>query len=305
MANVPAPEFQKLWTNHIECLRRECQDAIQKYPDTAGVMERVHRVLVDIARLAGCTPISVGQRPKWDEIVKTAAETSRNLHQLLVGKPLYSALQGVYAQVLIDLKGVLQESAAKGDAAFTSVSGTEGNEFREQRRRKRNYSEIPENKSKKPTTALNDPRLRRQQEIPTRNFFDILRTTEMEKSQSDAADHSTTNQQELTPTNRTGRPPPIVLTSQVNLIEIQKRLKSVTKGDLELRSTKNGTRVVTKEMADFSATKSHSDTQNLQYFIFYPKFQKPIKAVILLPPNTPAEDISDGLVDLGYGVISV
>jgi hypothetical protein len=87
---------------------------------------------------------------------------------------------------------------------------------------------------------------------------------------------------------------------------MQKRLKSVTKIDFELRSTKNGTRVVTKEMADFSAIKLHFDTQNLQYFTFYPKFQKPIKAVMRhLPPNTPAEDISYGLVDLGYDVIRV
>jgi hypothetical protein len=129
---------------------------------------------------------------------------------------------------------------------------------------------------------------------------------EVETSQSDPADDSTTNQQELQPTNKTGRPPPIVLTSQVNLIQLQKCLKSVTKSDFELRSTKNGTRVVTKEMADFSAIKSHFDTQNLQYFTFYLKFQKPIKAVIRhLPSNTPAEDISDGLVDLGYDIISV
>jgi hypothetical protein len=144
---------------------------------------------------------------------------------------LCSALQGVYTEVLIDLKAlprVLRRA---------HVSGTEGNELRE-KKRKRNYSEIPENKPKKPTTALNDPRLRRQQESPTRNFFAPLRITEMETSQSDATDDSTTNQQELAPTNKRGRPPPIVLTLQVNLILMQERLKSVTKGDFELRSTK-------------------------------------------------------------------
>jgi hypothetical protein len=56
MANVPVPEFKKLWTSQIDCLRRECQDAIQKYPDAADVMERVHRVVVDIVRLAGLYP---------------------------------------------------------------------------------------------------------------------------------------------------------------------------------------------------------------------------------------------------------
>jgi hypothetical protein len=90
-------------------------------------MERVHRVLVDIANIAGRTRNSVGQSPKWNEIVETAAEESRNFRQLLFGRPLYSALRGVYAVILNDLKGVLQESAAKSDAPCTSVVGKEEN----------------------------------------------------------------------------------------------------------------------------------------------------------------------------------
>jgi hypothetical protein len=59
-------------------------------------------------------------------------------------------------------------------------------------------------------------------------------------------------------------------------------------------------------MADFSAFKSYLENNNLAYFTYYPKYLKPIKAVIRhLPLNTPAEDISDGLVSLGFDVISV
>jgi hypothetical protein len=59
-------------------------------------------------------------------------------------------------------------------------------------------------------------------------------------------------------------------------------------------------------MADFSAVRSHLEYHNVAYFTFYPKSQKPIKAVIChLPLNTPAEDISDGLVNLGFDVTSV
>jgi hypothetical protein len=83
-------------------------------------------------------------------------------------------------------------------------------------------------------------------------------------------------------------------------------MKSLCKGSFEFRSTKNGTRVVTKEMADFAAIRSYFDSQNLHYFTFYPKSQKPIKAVIRhLPLSTPAEDISDGLVNLRFDIISV
>jgi hypothetical protein len=61
-----------------------------------------------------------------------------------------------------------------------------------------------------------------------------------------------------------------------------------------------------KKTADFTATRSHFGSHNLPYFTFYPKSQKPVKVVIRqLPVSTPAEDISEGLVDLGFDVISV
>jgi hypothetical protein len=59
-------------------------------------------------------------------------------------------------------------------------------------------------------------------------------------------------------------------------------------------------------MEDFQAIKSHLEENNLSFFTFYTKTEKPIKAVIRhLPHNTPANDICDGLVSLGFDVISV
>jgi hypothetical protein len=53
-------------------------------------------------------------------------------------------------------------------------------------------------------------------------------------------------------------------------------------------------------MADFSDIKKYLEKTNLPYYSYFPKLEKPVKAVIRhLPPNTPAEDISDGLVSLG------
>jgi hypothetical protein len=83
-----------------------------------------------------------------------------------------------------------------------------------------------------------------------------------------------------------------MLSAKTNLIHLQKQLKNVVKADFEFRNTRNGTRVITKGMADFEAVKSHLSNNNLSYFSFFPKTQKPIKAVIRhLPPDTPAEDI--------------
>jgi hypothetical protein len=45
---------------------------------------------------------------------------------------------------------------------------------------------------------------------------------------------------------KTGRPPPVVLTSATNLIQLQKQLKGVVKDNFEFRSTRNGNRAITK-----------------------------------------------------------
>jgi hypothetical protein len=103
-----------------------------------------------------------------------------------------------------------------------------------------------------------------------------------------------------------GRPPPIILTTPTNLIQLQKQLKNVVPETFEFHNTRNGTRVLTKSLADFQSVKSYFDLRQLSYFSFFSKSEKPIKAVIRhLPINTPAEDISDGLVNLAFDVISV
>jgi hypothetical protein len=59
-------------------------------------------------------------------------------------------------------------------------------------------------------------------------------------------------------------------------------------------------------MADYSPIKEYLSSQNLNYFTFYSKSLKPIKAVIRhLPGNTPVEEIYEGLVELGIDILSV
>jgi hypothetical protein len=80
------------------------------------------------------------------------ADTRRNLHQLLKGKQLYSALYGVYTEVLYDLTAVLKESAGEGETADTSITGPPSiEEFREQRRRTRKPTDDTDKRAKKPT----------------------------------------------------------------------------------------------------------------------------------------------------------
>jgi hypothetical protein len=79
-----------------------------------------------------------------------------------------------------------------------------------------------------------------------------------------------------------------------------------SKKTFEFCNTRNGTRVITKTLADFTASRSTLATHNLSYFTSYPKSLKPIKALVChLPISTPAENISDGLVSLGFDIISI
>jgi hypothetical protein len=50
--------------------------------------------------------------------------------------------------------------------------------------------------------------------------------------------------------------------------------------------------------------KFYLEKNNLHRFTFSPNSEKPVKAVIRhLPPDTPVEDISNSLEDLGFNVI--
>jgi hypothetical protein len=175
--------------------------------------------------------------------------------------------------------------------------------FKEVRRRKQHSTnKTAPNSMKAVLTALSAAVDTPPKEVATWNFFVPLRVGD---TGSDSANSEATPREAAAPA-KTGRPPPIVLTSAVNLILLQKHLKGVVIENFEFRGTRNGTRVITRNMVDFESVKSHFDSQNLSYYSFFPKSEKPIKAVIRhLPHNTLAEDTSDALVSLGFNVVSV
>jgi hypothetical protein len=89
-------------------------------------------------------------------------------------------------------------------------------------------------------------------------------------------------------------------------MKLQRQIRDVVRGNFEFRNTRSETRIFTKQMEDFSAIKKHLESTNLSYFTYFPKSEKPIKAVIRhRSSNTPAQDIRDGLTDLGFDIISV
>jgi hypothetical protein len=140
---------------------------------------------------------------------------------------------------------VLKESAAKGVTAKTRITPPPPiEEFREQRRRKWKPTDDTGKRAKKPTTSTtgdNDPQSQLKPEVQTRNFFAPLRSIEIEADHGDDADDTTERQQHQASSSQAGRQPPIVLTCQVNLIQLQRHLKGLLKGDFGFRDTRHGT----------------------------------------------------------------
>jgi hypothetical protein len=175
------------------------------------------------------------------------------------------------------LKALLKVSTT---TTQTAKKPTQEEGFQEVRRRKRHSSKRGSPNSK----DIGDRSNTTPKTVPTRNFFAPLRTASMD---TEASDTEESPQEEATP-GKTGRPPPNVITTIVNLLQLQKLIKSVVKKNFEIRNTRNRTRVKTKTLWDFVAVKSYLrvETHNLHYFTFHP-----IKAVIRqLPLNTPAQD---------------
>jgi hypothetical protein len=112
------------------------------------------------------------------------------------------------------------------------------------------------------STSLNIPR----KKVVIRNIFTPLKAANMD---SDASGTEATSNEDAVAGK--SRPPPIILTSTIKLIQLQKQLKIVVEENFEFRSTRNRIRVIAGSMEDFKSFKSHFDPKNLSYYSFYPK----------------------------------
>jgi hypothetical protein len=158
---------------------------------------------------------------------------------------------------------VLKANTPEGQFKKPKSAATQEDGFKEVRRRKRHNTNESATTSKKAAFfAVDTP----SKEVATRNFFAPLRTSDMD---TDFTNTEATPREAAAPA-KPGRPPPVILTSAINLILLQKQLKGVVSENFEFRSTRNGTRVITRNLADFQCVKSHFDSQNLFYYSFFP-----------------------------------
>jgi hypothetical protein len=249
MADIPVPGYQAFCTTARKSIKSEFQRLVGQHPDAEELLRQLYKILCNIEDVAGYTPASVGESEQWSSIVITVEENRVNFCKALSGKKLYSALYGTYTVTLNELKGLLKTSTTAKSGATGSPRQDEG--FQEVHRRKRhNTQEIAKTSKKAAVQSTPQPVITSLNEFATRNFFAPLRTTEMD---TDSA--STEASPQETTTAKTGRRPPIVLTSDVNLIKLQKQLKNVAKEDFEFRSTKKRKQSYHKRRGGFPSDK--------------------------------------------------
>jgi hypothetical protein len=95
----------------LDYLRAEA-NAVLKHLEARENTEKVHNVLSDVASLAGCTPKKIGESEAWACVVRRAEFGRVNLCKVMEGKSPFGVLNGLYTFTLIELKAVLQNSAA-------------------------------------------------------------------------------------------------------------------------------------------------------------------------------------------------
>jgi hypothetical protein len=237
--------------------------------------------------VAGYTRAAVGESAEWTAVVNAPERNRTNYSRALSGKTLCSALYGPYTVTLNDLRTLRKVSSTTGRTTETETEKpTQEEDLKDvQRREKRSNTESAPNSKEAAAQS-----------------FAPLQATIMDTDSSVAQD--TTLEEAVT--GKAGRPPPIILKSKSNLIQLQRQLKNVVKRDFEFRNTNNVTRVSTRSISDFEDVESYFFNKNLSYYSFFPRSRKPIKADVRhLPANTPAEDTSDGLVTLGFDVVRV
>jgi hypothetical protein len=113
---------------------------------------------------------------------------------------------------------------------------------------KRNISSDTSETAKK--SALKQP----PKTVPTRNFFAPLKTNGVNTETAGAEN----TLQETEASRKSGRPPPLVMTSTTNLIQIQIHLKEHVKEEYEIRNTRNGnTTTKTSALSGPTASNPH------------------------------------------------
>jgi hypothetical protein len=226
-ADVTVKGFRKYWRQKPSSLISQCYGVMNMYPEAAYVVQEAYKALRSIEILAKCTPAKVGESSEWSTILSNAEENRASFSKILEGKPLFSALFGIYTLTLNELKVILKVNAGAGQSGTVTIISLEStvhnDYFKEVKRRKRHISNNISQTAKKsiilaPKSAAGKLPTKA---VITHNCFAPLTTNDM--------DIETTGAENILPEKevprKSGRPPPAVKTSTKNLILNQSDLR--------------------------------------------------------------------------------
>jgi hypothetical protein len=210
-------------------------------PDATEEINLVWTELVKIGQLIQTSPQN-GNGVTWKRLVDKAENEKNFLCKHMYEKDLFTGMMRLYGVIHRELKDSLLPECAKGSEGDVPHS----------KRRKRN-SDCDDGSSTSETDATDKSRAlpfyQQARPVATKNFSASLRAVCMEGTEeSDEGQYSANIDK--------GRPPPIFLTSEANILSLQKDLKTVVTGELFFRNTASGNRITTKNMADYKATQN-------------------------------------------------
>jgi hypothetical protein len=191
-------------------------ELLEEHTDCSEELSLLGTGLYTFKQLIHISPPVNGNGAVWTELFTRAESERAVLCKHLAGKSLFTAMLRLYAALHRELRD---------SVLSVSVGHKSTEEFREQRRRKRNPSD--EN-AKKPKTGVPTPESKEPRLCPTRNFFAPLRTAEMDLECTHVEDtsESPTSEKQQT-SSRAGRPPPVILPSAINLIQLQRHISDI------------------------------------------------------------------------------
>jgi hypothetical protein len=116
-------------------------------------------------------------------------------------------------------------------------------------------------------------------QVAMNNFFALLRDLRMKNVETGSERNSTKTGGTNESTGK-GRPSLIVLTSEANLINLQRELKTVMNGEFFFWNTAVGSWLTTKRMVDYNTIQKFLTKKNLHFVTFYTKVDKLVKTII-------------------------
>jgi hypothetical protein len=290
MTPVGPTQCETRWRAVLAFFDKQYEILIANNPEATGEINLIRTGLIKIGQLVQNSPQPNVNGTTWKRLVGKAESEKIVLCKHLDGKALFTGMLRLYAATHGEMEDSLLPECTQGKYEAAPHS---------KRRKPNSYSDHGSSISKREATEECRP-LPKPRPMVIKNFFAPRRAVPMEGVEMCGETPSSDNSLDK------GRPPPIVLTSEVNLLSLQKDLKAVVTGELFFRNTVSSTRITTKSKADYKTIQNLLGQKGLPFFTFCTKGDKPVKAVIMhLPNNTSCEDIRVALQELGYEVISV